>query len=212
MRRPFLSLLVPLGLMMGVACATGVETTAESEDDDATSGTGSGGTTNGPGSGGAPQTTTTVASGGDTTNVGGMTTTTTTATTTTATSAASTTATTTATSSSAVTTTTTGGGGNCNPLSPGTVCGAGMHCIPQTNGTPICQGPTGSGTQYASCTTSDTCAPIYECVFTGSFNWCMQWCTSDFDCPGYPTDLCYALNPAVYVGAQEWGVCYDGLP
>jgi hypothetical protein len=42
--------------------------------------------------------------------------------------------------------------------------------------------------------------------------YCMQWCSSDFDCPGYPFDLCNGLNPPLYVGAVEWGVCYDGFP
>jgi hypothetical protein len=35
----------------------------------------------------------------------------------------------------------------------------------------------------------------------------MQWCTSFLDCS--IVEDCYYLDPAVYVGGQEWGVCYD---
>ncbi|MFP6683954.1 MAG: hypothetical protein VB934_04545 [Polyangiaceae bacterium] len=67
--------------------------------------------------------------------------------------------------------------------------------------------------QYGNCLSSNDCADIYECITTG-FNttYCMQWCTADKDCPGFPFDACYPLLPAVYVGATEWGVCYDGFP
>jgi hypothetical protein len=103
--------------------------------------------------------------------------------------------------------------GPCAPLSPAAVCGANHHCIPQTNGTPICQTPIGGGVQYGNCLSSNDCADIYECITTG-FNttYCMQWCTVDTDCPSFPFDTCYPLLPAVYVGATEWGVCYDGFP
>ena len=84
--------------------------------------------------------------------------------------------------------------------------------MPQPSGVPLCSGPVGSGGQYTACVSSGNCADIYECVSTGSYEWCMQWCSSDLDCPAYPADLCYALNPAVYVGGQQWGVCWDGYP
>jgi hypothetical protein len=102
--------------------------------------------------------------------------------------------------------------GPCDPLSPVLVCGGNNHCIPQPNGTPICQSPTGGAVQYGNCLSSDDCSGIYECVTTG-FNttYCMQWCASNFDCVGV-FDTCYPLVPAVYVGAVEWGVCYDGFP
>jgi hypothetical protein len=106
-----------------------------------------------------------------------------------------------------------GGNPTCSPGNPGLVCGSNSHCIPQTNGIPLCSGPTGSGTQYTSCNTNATCAPPYECVNTGFFTvYCMHWCMNDLDCPGWPFDTCYGLGPAVFVGSQEWGVCWDGLP
>ena len=53
------------------------------------------------------------------------------------------------------------------------------------------------------------CQGPYECIVISSlYYWCMQWCTSDFDCSIY--DSCYPLTPAVYVGGTEWGVCWDG--
>ncbi len=83
--------------------------------------------------------------------------------------------------------------------------------MPQPNGVPVCSSPTGPGAQYSACLSPADCSAIYECVNTGFNTWCMQWCTSDFDCPSI-FDYCTSLAPAVYVGIQEWGVCYDGLP
>jgi hypothetical protein len=104
------------------------------------------------------------------------------------------------------------GGGNCNPLDPAVACGANNHCVPQPSGVPLCSGPIGVGAQYSSCTTSAQCAAIYECVNTPyATTYCMQWCQMGSACPSF-FDACVGLAPAVYVGAQEWGVCYDGFP
>ena len=55
--------------------------------------------------------------------------------------------------------------------------------------------------------------PVMDCVTTPyATHYCMQWCTVDTDCPGYPNDLCVALDPAVFAHGVQWGVCYDGLP
>jgi hypothetical protein len=103
-------------------------------------------------------------------------------------------------------------GCTCDPLNPAAGCGINNHCVPQTDGTTECVSPTGFGTQYSGCVTSADCASIYECVQTGFGTvYCMQWCSSDFDCP-ILSDVCVGLAPAVYVGGVEWGVCYDGFP
>lgn len=114
-------------------------------------------------------------------------------------------------SSSVAASSSSGGGGNCNPLSPKPGCGAGKHCKPTENGTPLCEGPVGFGTQYSSCSSSADCADVYECVNT-PFNtvYCMKWCKTDNDCG--LGDFCNTLDPPLYVGATEWGVCYDGFP
>jgi hypothetical protein len=120
-------------------------------------------------------------------------------------SAASSTSSTVAASSSST------GGGTCDPMKPAIVCGSGKHCLPTTNGVPQCKGPTGAGTQYSTCKTSDTCAPAFECVTTPyKTTYCLQWCKSDVDC--LSPNKCNALNPKVFVGATQYGVCYDGLP
>ncbi|MBW2453834.1 MAG: hypothetical protein JRI68_04965 [Deltaproteobacteria bacterium] len=124
-------------------------------------------------------------------------------------SSTSSTSTTSTTSSSTSSTSTSG---TCDPLNPVPVCGGGAHCAPQTNGVPLCSPPVGSGTQYSACVSSDDCAAIYECANTGSYAWCMQWCSNDFDCPGWPLDTCAFFATPVYVGSIEWGACWDGYP
>ena len=90
-------------------------------------------------------------------------------------------------------------------------CGGGKQCQPTANGMPNCVGPVGVSQQYGFCKTTADCGAAYECVNTPySTVYCMQWCTSDFDCDGF--DLCNTLNPPVYVGVTEYGVCYDGAP
>ena len=95
--------------------------------------------------------------------------------------------------------------------SPEAVCGANQRCLPQPNGDPVCTGPTGAGEQYTYCTASNQCDSIHECVPTGpNYSWCLQWCTADADCPNY-YDQCWGFSPQVFVGGQEWGVCYNGV-
>jgi len=112
-------------------------------------------------------------------------------------------------------TSTSSSGDTCDPLGPSAVCGPEMHCIPEITGIPSCSGPTGLGTQYADCYNGNAdCQDIYQCIETSTpYYWCMQWCTADTDCAdtGYPDDVCYGLDPAIYVGSTEWGVCWDGL-
>lgn len=106
-----------------------------------------------------------------------------------------------------------GGTTGCHPLNPAAVCGPSSHCVPQTSGVGQCLAPAGFGTQYATCFGPADCAPIYDCITTPyATSYCMQWCTSDVDCPGYPSDLCVGLDPPVYAQGYQWGVCYDGLP
>ncbi len=100
----------------------------------------------------------------------------------------------------------------CDPLNPAAVCGGGYHCLPTTTGATVCDTPIGGGIQYSICSTRAECSSIYECVNTGfGTTYCMKWCRMGFaDCTGI--DLCTGLAPAIYVGAQEYGVCYDGFP
>jgi hypothetical protein len=108
-----------------------------------------------------------------------------------------------------------GGAGNapnCNPLNPGGVCTPAEHCFPMPNGVPVCQGPVGPGANYSACTTAADCQAAYECIDTGDVflsPCCLEWCISAADCPGGST--CEYLSTPVYVGAIEYGVCYDGL-
>ncbi len=125
--------------------------------------------------------------------------------------AAASTTTTTTTTSTTTTTTTTTTTGTCDPLNPAAICGGNQHCVPQPGGVPTCEGPTGGGTAYSACVDRSDCGPVYECVSVNgicSETLCMQWCTSWLDCGGMYDD-CYSLDPAVYVGGQEWGICYD---
>ena len=114
-------------------------------------------------------------------------------------------------SSSSSSSSSSGGGGSCHPLSPEAVCGPGVHCEPQVNGAAECAGPLGSGEQYAYCTTSADCALGLSCVTQqGPYSFCMQWCTSSADCDNYYDD-CTATSPALFIGSQPWGVCYNGV-
>ncbi|HHH27880.1 MAG TPA: hypothetical protein ENK57_06000 [Polyangiaceae bacterium] len=106
-----------------------------------------------------------------------------------------------------------GGGAGCHPLNPAAVCGSGSHCVPQTSGVGQCLAPAGFGTQYFNCFGPTDCAPIYDCITTPyATSYCMQWCSSDFDCSGYPSDTCIGIDPPLYAHGVQWGVCYDGLP
>ncbi len=100
----------------------------------------------------------------------------------------------------------------CDPQSPGPVCLASEHCFPQPDGNPICQGPVGGGGAYSACATPDDCQAALNCIDTGDIfasPCCLTWCTSAADCGAGST--CEYLATAVYVGAIEYGVCYDGL-
>lgn len=98
----------------------------------------------------------------------------------------------------------------CDPTNPGPGCGANMHCVPTDVGDPVCEGPVGGGGPYAACITRAECGAPLECVNDGSDTCCMTWCSSNSDCGGAET--CTFLNTPVYVGAVEYGVCWDGLP
>lgn len=106
-----------------------------------------------------------------------------------------------------------GGSTGCHPLNPAAACGPSSHCVPQTSGVGQCLAPAGFGTQYSGCFGPADCAPIYDCITTPyATSYCMQWCTSDVDCLGYPSDLCVGLDPPLFAQGYQWGVCYDGLP
>lgn len=85
-----------------------------------------------------------------------------------------------------------------------------MHCLPTDTGDSICEGPAGNGDQYNLCDSREDCAEVLECVFIGVDACCLTWCTSDFDCA--ISELCTELDPPVYIGAQEYGLCWDGDP
>jgi hypothetical protein len=101
--------------------------------------------------------------------------------------------------------------GACNPMAPAALCGAQSHCLPQPDGVPVCSEPAGYNTQYDGCNGSEDCAPAYECIETTYKTvYCLQWCTNDLECS--KGDRCIPLQDAVYVGMQQYGICYDGFP
>ena len=131
-------------------------------------------------------------------------------------SSAATTTTTTAastTSSASSSSSSTGGGPtDCDPENPGAVCLSSEHCFPAPDGNPVCLGPVGAGGTYSACGTADECQAALNCIDTGdifALPCCLEWCNSAADCPGGST--CEFLATAVYVGAVEYGVCYDGF-
>jgi hypothetical protein len=115
-------------------------------------------------------------------------------------------------SSSASSSSSGGGPVECNaPLDPAQDCGAGQHCFPTDIGVqPTCS-PAGNAGQYDPCASAAQCAPIYGCVpiVEGQNACCLQFCTNDFDCPGF-FDLCYPFQPPQYAGGVQYGVCFDG--
>jgi hypothetical protein len=44
----------------------------------------------------------------------------------------------------------------------------------------------------------------------GTSVYCLAWCEDTADCP-LLLDACNSLDPAVFSGTAEQGVCYDGL-
>lgn len=128
-------------------------------------------------------------------------------------SSAATTTTTTAASSTSSSSSSTGGGPtDCDPENPGAVCLSSEHCFPTPDGNPVCQGPVGGGGTYSACATPDECQAALNCIDTGdifALPCCLEWCNSAADCPAGST--CEFLATAVYVGAVEYGVCYDGF-
>ena len=95
-------------------------------------------------------------------------------------------------------------------MQPSFVCLVSEHCFPQPDGTSVCQGPVGASGAYGSCATPNDCTAETNCINTGAGNpCCLTWCTSDADCSFFET--CNFLATPVYVGATEYGVCYDGL-
>jgi hypothetical protein len=85
-----------------------------------------------------------------------------------------------------------------------------MHCFPEADGNPLCNGPTGLGGAYSACTAHADCSPALACFDTGDIfasPCCLTWCTSDADCTGSST--CTFLG--IFVGATQYGLCYDGL-
>jgi len=120
----------------------------------------------------------------------------------------STTTTTTTTSSTTTTTSTSTAPPLCHPIYPQTVCGNGYHCIPQPNGTTICEPGIGAGEQCGPCNENYDCEFPYACVDVGmSWPVCLQWCSDISDCLG--TESCVPMEPPVYVGTVQWGVCLD---
>lgn len=110
----------------------------------------------------------------------------------------------------------TGGGPlECNaPLDPAPDCGAGQHCFPTNQGgQPVCS-DAGNVGQYGGCNDATECGPILGCVevAVGEVPCCLQFCTGDLDCPGYPDDGCFFFTTPQYAGGVQYGVCYDGLP
>lgn len=100
----------------------------------------------------------------------------------------------------------------CDPMNPGLECAATEHCFPEPDGNPICEGPVGPGGVYSSCLDATDCQAPFNCIDTGDIfllPCCLSWCTGDADCAAGSS--CYTLATPVYVGAVEYGVCYDGL-
>jgi hypothetical protein len=96
----------------------------------------------------------------------------------------------------------------CDPTNPQPICGTDSHCIPQPDTTSVCSFPAGAGTSGAFCSTDADCAGPLACVGSGSTFACQAWCAYSpitNTCPGIQT--CTELNPAVYTGSSEWGVC-----
>ena len=104
------------------------------------------------------------------------------------------------------------GGSNawmCDPLSPEPKCGPNSRCQPRPDGNPVCFSPTGVGSQYDPCTHANQCDTIHECLQVGSNKVCLQWCMTQADCT-HPGDTCFPFGQPMYVGAQAWGVCWNG--
>jgi len=85
------------------------------------------------------------------------------------------------------------------------------HCFPQPDGIPTCEGPVGSGSAYGACNDPSECQAALNCIDTGDIflsPCCLRWCKTDANCNAL--ESCVFLATSVYVGATEYGVCYDG--
>jgi hypothetical protein len=104
---------------------------------------------------------------------------------------------------------------NCNPLNPTddtggfSPCGAGATCLPGTQTSPFsdCVGNVNpAGIQGVDCSMSPACAPGFGCGSDGPHVTCRKLCrTNGSDCPSGMS--CAVGNPALFVGAIEYGYC-----
>ena len=96
---------------------------------------------------------------------------------------------------------------NCDPTTnsgcsvAGTSCQLAQESMGQMRYLTRCSGA-GTGTQGASCTTDDNCAPMYGCFNAGTTQ-CLKYCkVGGTPCPGGAT--CNSLGT---IGATEYGAC-----
>ena len=100
---------------------------------------------------------------------------------------------------------------NCDPVT-GTGCPATAGCeLLRTETSPwftVCEGA-GSGTQGASCTDFQDCAPGYGCFQDPNtlMNFCLRY--TNVDSPQCPNGTTLAeLNPPAVIGTVTYGVCF----
>ncbi|MBW2458732.1 MAG: hypothetical protein JRI68_29810, partial [Deltaproteobacteria bacterium] len=104
-------------------------------------------------------------------------------------------------------------GCECDPLNPAVQCGTNNHCYPQPSGVPLCTPPVGAQTHYDYCVSDADCDATSMCINVGGTSAvCLQMCRVGFntDCGGFPDDSCSTLSTPIYVGSQQWGVCFTG--
>ncbi|MEJ7732291.1 MAG: hypothetical protein WKG00_24175 [Polyangiaceae bacterium] len=97
----------------------------------------------------------------------------------------------------------------CDPTDPEPGCGPNAHCVPAVDAMPVCEGPVGGGTPHSPCVARPDCGAELECVAAGAAACCMSWCASNLDCGG--AEACTPVFPSVFVGAVQYGVCWDGI-
>lgn len=95
----------------------------------------------------------------------------------------------------------------CELISPSSICGPGVTCVPLASGSQgtQCVAGAGSGVGPGTCTSYINCKPGYTCVDPGGY--CLKWCRVGYPDCGAQQCVGFQQPNKVYVDGFEYGTC-----